>query len=81
VLSLVAAVLLISGIADFVHAVASTRVLTAESIIGAVTSLLDEVLLVLILIEIVPDPGQPVREESRARRRLEQPGGWPLIVR
>jgi uncharacterized membrane protein (DUF373 family) len=53
VLILVAAVLLISGIADFVHALASTRVLTAESIIGAVTSLLDEVLLVLILIEIV----------------------------
>lgn len=52
-LILVSAVLLISGIADFVHALTSTRVLTAESIISAVTSLLDEVLLVLILIEIV----------------------------
>lgn len=53
VLILVSAVLLVSGIADFVHALAATRVLTAESIISAVTSLLDEVLLVLILIEIV----------------------------
>jgi uncharacterized membrane protein (DUF373 family) len=53
VLILVSAVLLVSGVADFVHALASARVLTAGSIIGAVTSLLDEVLLVLILIEIV----------------------------
>jgi uncharacterized membrane protein (DUF373 family) len=50
---LVAAALLVSGVADFVHALAEARVLTAESIISAVTSLLDEVLLVLILIEIV----------------------------
>jgi uncharacterized membrane protein (DUF373 family) len=53
VLILVSAVLLVSGVADFVHALTSTRVLSAESIISAVTGLLDEVLLVLILIEIV----------------------------
>jgi uncharacterized membrane protein (DUF373 family) len=53
VLILVSAVLLVSGVADFVHALATTRVLSAESIINAVTGLLDEVLLVLILIEIV----------------------------
>jgi uncharacterized membrane protein (DUF373 family) len=53
VLILVAATLLVSGIADFVHSLAETRVLSAESVISAVTSLLDEVLLVLILIEIV----------------------------
>jgi uncharacterized membrane protein (DUF373 family) len=53
VLILVSAVLLVSGVADFVHALTSTGVLSAESIINAVTGLLDEVLLVLILIEIV----------------------------
>ena len=53
VLILVAAALLVSGVAGFVHALAEARVLTAQSIISAVTSLLDEVLLVLILIEIV----------------------------
>jgi uncharacterized membrane protein (DUF373 family) len=53
VLILVSATLLVSGVADFVHALAETRVLSAESVISAVTSLLDEVLLVLILIEIV----------------------------
>jgi len=53
VLILVSAVLLVSGIADFVHALTATRVLSGESVINAVTSLLDEVLLVLILIEIV----------------------------
>lgn len=53
VLILVSAVLLVSGVADFVHALTSTRVLSSESIINAVTGLLDEVLLVLILIEIV----------------------------
>jgi uncharacterized membrane protein (DUF373 family) len=53
VLIVVSAVLLVSGIADFVHALTAARVLSAGSIIAAVTALLDEVLLVLILIEIV----------------------------
>ena len=52
-LILVSAVLLISGVADFVHAMAATRIWTAESILNATTSFLDEILLVLILVEIV----------------------------
>ncbi len=53
VLIVVSAVLVISGVAEFVHTLTSVRVLTAASIITAVSSLLDQVLLVLILIEIV----------------------------
>jgi uncharacterized membrane protein (DUF373 family) len=53
VLLLVSAVLLVSGIAGFFHALAATRILSAASIINAAASLLDEVLLVLILVEIV----------------------------
>jgi uncharacterized membrane protein (DUF373 family) len=53
VLILVSAVLLVSGIADFVHALAATRILSAESIINAASTFLDEILLVLILVEIV----------------------------
>ena len=53
VLILLAAILLVSGITDFVHAVSVSKVLSAESVTAAATSLLDEVLLVLILIEIV----------------------------
>jgi uncharacterized membrane protein (DUF373 family) len=53
VLILVSAVLLVSGIADFFHALAATRILSTESIISAVTGFLDEILLVLILVEIV----------------------------
>jgi len=52
-LILVSAVLLISGVADFVHAMAETRIWTATSILNATTSFLDEILLVLILVEIV----------------------------
>src|SRR5689334_22001635 len=52
VLLLLSAPLLVSGIADFVHALSVTKVLSAESITAAATALLDEVLLVLILIEI-----------------------------
>src|SRR5580692_2819961 len=47
------ATLLISGTADFVHVVSSGKVLSAQSVATAATSLLDEVLLVLILVEIV----------------------------
>jgi uncharacterized membrane protein (DUF373 family) len=53
VLVLLSAVLLISGIADFVHTVSVHKILSATSVINAATGLLDEVLLVLILIEIV----------------------------
>jgi uncharacterized membrane protein (DUF373 family) len=53
VLILVSAVLLVSGIADFFHELSATKILSAESIINAATSLLDEILLVLILVEIV----------------------------
>jgi uncharacterized membrane protein (DUF373 family) len=53
VLLLLSAALLVSGIADFVHALSVARVLSAESITAAATALLDDVLLVLILIEIV----------------------------
>ena len=53
VLILMSAVLLVSGIAGFFHALSATRILSAESIINAGTSLLDEILLVLILVEIV----------------------------
>ena len=52
-LILVSAVLLVSGIADFVHALAATRIWSAEFIINAASSFLDEILLVLILVEIV----------------------------
>src|SRR5258708_18254265 len=53
VLLILAAILLVSGIADFFHALSVSKVLSAESVTTAATALLDEVLLVLILIEIV----------------------------
>jgi uncharacterized membrane protein (DUF373 family) len=52
-LILVSAVLLVSGIADFVRALAATKIWSAESTINAASSFLDEILLVLILVEIV----------------------------
>jgi uncharacterized membrane protein (DUF373 family) len=54
VLVVLAAVILISGIAGFVHSlVAAGTSLSASTVTSAAASLLDEVLLVLILIEIV----------------------------
>jgi uncharacterized membrane protein (DUF373 family) len=53
VLIILAATLLVSGIASFVHSLSETRILSAQSIISAATGLLDEILLVLILVEIV----------------------------
>jgi uncharacterized membrane protein (DUF373 family) len=54
VLIVLAAVILISGIADFIHSLtAAGASLSASSVTNAATSLLDEVLLVLILVEIV----------------------------
>jgi uncharacterized membrane protein (DUF373 family) len=69
VLLLLAAVLLVSGIVDFVHTVDSGKVLSATSISGAAVSLLDEVLLVLILIEIL----HTVVLSLRSHRLLAQP--------
>jgi len=53
VLLILFAVLLVSGVAEFVHALSVAKVLSAQSITAAATALLDEVLLVLILIEIL----------------------------
>jgi len=69
VLVILAAILLVSGIADFVHALMATRILSAESIVTAATILLDEVLLVLILIEIV----HTVVLSLRSHRLVAQP--------
>jgi uncharacterized membrane protein (DUF373 family) len=52
-LLILAAILLVSGIVDFFHSLPVSKVLSAQSITAAATTLLDEVLLVLILIEIV----------------------------
>lgn len=51
VLIVLAGILLVSGIASFIHAM--SRSLSAGSVTLAATALLDEVLLVLILVEIV----------------------------
>jgi uncharacterized membrane protein (DUF373 family) len=69
VLLLVAAALLVSGIAGFVHTVSLGKVLSAASFSGAAVSLLDEVLLVLILIEIL----HTVVLSLRSHRLLAQP--------
>src|SRR5215470_4858819 len=69
VLLVLAGALLVSGVADFVHALSVARVLSAESITAAGTTLLDEVLLVLILIEIV----HTVVLSLRSHRLVAQP--------
>ena len=69
VLVILAAILLLSGIADFVHALMQTRILSAESIVAAATTLLDEVLLVLILVEVV----HTVVLSLRSHRLVAQP--------
>ena len=69
VLVILAAILLLSGIADFVHALMQTRILSAESIVAAATTLLDEVLLVLILVEVV----HTVVLSLRSHRPVAQP--------
>jgi uncharacterized membrane protein (DUF373 family) len=53
VLLILAATLLVSGMAEFFHALSAAKVLSAASITAAGTALLDEILLVLILIEVV----------------------------
>ena len=69
VLVILAAILLLSGIADFVHALMQTRILSAESIVAAATTQLDEVLLVLILVEVV----HTVVLSLRSHRLVAQP--------
>jgi uncharacterized membrane protein (DUF373 family) len=69
VLLLLAATLLVSGIADFAHALSAAKVLSAESITAAATALLDDVLLVLILIEIL----HTVVLSLRSHRLVAQP--------
>lgn len=69
VLLALAAVILISGVADFVHSLSVARVLSAESITAAAVALLDEVLLVLILIEIL----HTVVLSLRSHRLVAQP--------
>jgi uncharacterized membrane protein (DUF373 family) len=59
----------ITVVVDFVHTVDSGKVLSATSISGAAVSLLDEVLLVLILIEIL----HTVVLSLRSHRLLAQP--------
>jgi uncharacterized membrane protein (DUF373 family) len=69
VLLTLSAVILVSGVAEFVHSLSVARVLSAESITAAAVALLDEVLLVLILIEIV----HTVVLSLRSHRLLAQP--------
>ena len=69
VLVILAAILLVSGIADFVHALMTTRIFSAESIVAAATTLVDEVLLVLILVEVV----HTVVLSLRSHRLVAQP--------
>jgi uncharacterized membrane protein (DUF373 family) len=69
VLLALAAVILISGVADFVHALSAAKVLSAQSITAAAVALLDEVLLVLILIEIL----HTIVLSLRSHRLLAQP--------
>ena len=75
-LVILAAILLVSGIADFAHVLLATRV-SDKSIVAAATTLLDEVLLVLILVEVV----HTVVLSLRSHRLVAQPfiivGWWP----
>ena len=68
-LVVLAAILLVSGIADFAHSLSRTGILSAGSVISAATILLDDVLLVLILVEIV----HTVVLSLRSHRLVAQP--------
>jgi len=68
VLVALAAILLVSGIADFVHVLLTSRV-SDKSVVAAATTLLDEVLLVLILVEVV----HTVVLSLRSHRLVAQP--------
>jgi uncharacterized membrane protein (DUF373 family) len=67
-LVILAAILLISGLADFGHVLLTSRV-SDKSIVAAATTLLDEVLLVLILVEVV----HTVVLSLRSHRLVAQP--------
>jgi len=67
-LVILAAILLVSGIADFVHVLLSTGI-SDKSVVAAATTLLDEVLLVLILVEVV----HTVVLSLRSHRLVAQP--------
>jgi len=67
-LVILAAILLVSGIADFVH-VLMTAGVSDKSIVAGATTLLDEVLLVLILVEVV----HTVVLSLRSHRLVAQP--------
>jgi uncharacterized membrane protein (DUF373 family) len=69
VLLILAGVILVSGMAGFVHSLSVAKVLSAESVTAAAVALLDEVLLVLILIEIL----HTVVLSLRSHRLLAQP--------
>ena len=68
VLVILAAILLVSGIAGFVHVLLATRI-SEKSVVAAATTLLDEVLLVLILVEVV----HTVVLSLRSHRLVAQP--------
>jgi uncharacterized membrane protein (DUF373 family) len=68
-LLILSAFLLMSGISGFVHVVTSGHALSAEPVVSADTSLLDEVLLVLILVEVV----HTVVLSLRSHRLVAQP--------
>jgi uncharacterized membrane protein (DUF373 family) len=68
VLVALAAILLISGITDFVHLLMTAGV-SDKSIVAGATTLLDEVLLVLILVEVV----HTVVLSLRSHRLVAQP--------
>ena len=68
VLVALAAILLVSGIADFVH-VLMTAGVSDKTIVAGATTLLDEVLLVLILVEVV----HTVVLSLRSHRLVAQP--------
>jgi uncharacterized membrane protein (DUF373 family) len=67
-LVILAATLLVSGIADFVHVLLTSKV-SDKSVVAAATTLLDEVLLVLILVEVV----HTVVLSLRSHRLVAQP--------
>jgi uncharacterized membrane protein (DUF373 family) len=69
VLIILAAVLIVSGLAGFVHVLATRNGLATKSVLTAATGLLDRLLLVLIVAEIV----HTVVLSLRAHRLVAQP--------
>jgi uncharacterized membrane protein (DUF373 family) len=67
-LVILAAILLVSGLADFGHVLLTSKI-SDKSVVAAATTLLDEVLLVLILVEVV----HTVVLSLRSHRLVAQP--------